>query len=140
MARNLSQVNSPPFDLLSFKQNLLNKEFNIQPVENVSDTPKNSTVRPKLNPNERAILFNQILSKLDHNRDSDDDDEPKPWQNPIYSSVREFEADMVDLIDSLRSDNDPHIEFTSPIAKQNFRDLIKNIGDLYVNYLDQKKK
>lgn len=58
-------------------------------------------------------------------------DKPQPWSPPIYSSIKEFNEDLPNLLDSLNDDDDS-IEYGSRKAILNLRKLFQNIGLLYV--------
>lgn len=126
----------PVFDILKFKQDLINKQFNLNQELIVMPTTTPSIKGG--DPPDKVALYNKIYQKIRH-QEEDIDDTPKPWVAPVYSSVRTFEGAIPDIIESLKSDDDK-IEYESEEARQNFRALIKNIGDLYINNLEIKKK
>lgn len=56
------------------------------------------------------------------------------WAPPkVYSSIEEFENDKNNLIENL-SAGDPNIRYGSKKALHNYRELIRNIGNLYRDY------
>ena len=133
------QRDLPVFDILKFKQDLLNKQFNLNQEPNVilPDPTPTKKIKDKTVDPDKLARYNQIYQKIRTQEDKEDDT-PKPWVSSVYSSVRDYEGNMENIIESLKSD-DPKIEFESKKAKQNFRDLLRNIGDLYVNNLGKKK-
>lgn len=58
----------------------------------------------------------------------------KNWEAPQYDTIQEMEEAIPSLIESL-SANDPNIKYGSKRAVHNFRELIKNMGGLYRDYL-----
>ncbi len=59
----------------------------------------------------------------------------KNWEAPkYYDTIQDMEESIPSLIDNL-SGNDPDIKYGSKRAIHNFRELIKNMGGLYRDYL-----
>lgn len=64
---------------------------------------------------------------------SDEEEQPpRPWEPPLYTSVKDFTDDIPNLLDSLDNGSDDNVEYTSKEALLNLRKLFQNVGELYV--------
>ena len=61
-------------------------------------------------------------------------EEKRDWEAPHYDTIQEMEEAIPGLIESLSAE-DPNIRYGSKKAVHNYRELIKNMGDLYRDYL-----
>lgn len=77
-----------------------------------------------------------VLDPVRNDKPDPTEEQPKKdWEAPtVYTSIGEFEEDKTNLIDNLSAGN-PNIRYGSKKALHNFRDMIRNIGDLYKDYL-----
>lgn len=59
-------------------------------------------------------------------------EKPVPWEAPeYYTSIKDFNEDMHDLLDSF-ADDSGKVEYGSKQAILNVRRLFQNVGELYV--------
>ena len=61
-------------------------------------------------------------------------EEKRDWSAPHYDSIKDLEEAIPGLVESL-SAGDPNIKYGSKKAVHNYRELIKNMGELYRDYL-----
>lgn len=64
----------------------------------------------------------------------DNEEPPHDWEAPEFDDLRTFESIKQDIIESLRDPN-PKIIYDSKKAKNNFREMVNKIGNLYQDYL-----
>lgn len=89
-------------------------------------------------PVDKKVVYQDVLQKIkDHN--DEQEEKPKPWTAPVFHSTKEFEEQRPQIIASLTA-NDPMVLYTSKKAKQNFIDMIDNVGKLYEKYFALNSK
>lgn len=132
-------------DLLAYRDETVRKHFGLDQPKDPHTKPLNIFIpsKPRKSitqngpPNKadpiKKATEKRILQKL-----QEKDEEPKAWEAPHYGSLREFESHMDEIIESLNGD-DPMVIYDSKEAKHNFRMLIRNVGNLYCDYIKTKK-
>lgn len=91
-------------------------------------------IHPDVDPDPNPIKVETEPIQINPLEPNNGKERKKPWQAPmIYTSIDEFEADKNNIVANL-SANDPNIKYSSKKAMHNYRNLIRNVGDLYRDY------